>query len=237
MLVVQSALLVGCEPAHADSAPADGAAAPWFEDVASKAGVDFVHQRAGEVRYWLPEIMSGGVAWIDYDNDADPDLYLVQGGSLGEEEGGPGNVLLRNNGDGSFTDVSQNSGTADTHYGMGVAVADYDGDGDSDLYVTNVGTNVLYRNDGDGRFTDVTAVAGVGDPGWGASAVFFDYDGDNDPDLFVTNYVKWSADREIACFGGANEQTYCHPNQYNGPSPDILYRNDGNGRFTDVSWE
>ena len=86
-------------------------------------------------------------------------------------------------------------------------------------------------------FTDVTAEAGVGDAAWGTSSVFFDADGDGDLDLFVANYVKWSADREIECFGGANERTYCHPNRYNGPAPDVLYRNDGDGSFTDISRE
>jgi len=220
-----------------DSTPVNSLGGPWFEDVALQAGVDFVHQRASTTRYWLPEIMSGGAAWLDYDSDGDPDLYLVQGGTPGSDAGGPGNVLLRNDGDGTFTDVSADSGTGDTRYGMGVAVGDYDGDGDPDLYVTNLGANVLYRNEGNGRFSDVTPAAGVGDTGWGTSAVFFDYDADGDLDLFVANYVKWSADREIECFGGANEQTYCHPNRYNGPSPDVLYRNEGDGRFTDVSWE
>jgi hypothetical protein len=223
----------------------NGSAATWFEDAAATAGIDFVHQRAATVRYWLPEIMSGGAAWIDYDGDGDPDLYLVQGGAPPADPGaprqvpgdGPGNVLLRNNGDGSFADVSRESGTADRGYGMGTAVGDYDGDGDPDLYVTNLGPNVLYRNDGNGRFTDVAKAAGVGDAAWGTSSVFFDYDGDGDLDLFVANYVRWSADREIECYGGANERTYCHPNQYNGPAPDVLYRNDGGGKFTDVTRE
>jgi hypothetical protein len=227
----------------AHPAPEQVPGAPWFEDAAAAAGIDFVHQRARTVHYWLPEIMSGGAAWLDYDGDGDPDLYLVQGGAPPADpatadkppDGQPGNVLLRNDGDGTFSDVSKDSGVADRGYGMGAAVGDYDGDGDPDLYVTNVGPNVLYRNDGGGRFSDVTAAAGVGDPAWGTSAVFFDADGDGDLDLFVANYVRWSADREIKCFGGANEQTYCHPNQYKGPAPDVLYRNDGDGTFTDVS--
>jgi len=213
----------------------DSSAMPWFEDVAPEAGVDFVHQRAATVRYWLPEIMSGGAAWLDYDGDGDPDLYLVQGGSPDADSGGPANALFRNNGDGSFTDVSADSGAADPRYGMGAAVGDYDGDGDPDLYLTNLGANALYRNEGGGRFSDVTAAAGVGGDSWSTSAVFFDYDGDGDLDLFVANYIRWSPEREIECFGGANERTYCHPNRYNGPAPDVLYRNDGGGKFTDVS--
>jgi hypothetical protein len=224
---------------------ASGSGTPWFEDAAAEAGIEFVHQRAQAVRYWLPEIMSGGAAWLDYDGDGDPDLYLVQGGAppadpadAGEPpDGQPGNLMLRNDGDGTFSDVSEESGAADRGYGMGAAVGDYDGDGDPDLYVTNVGPNVLYRNDGNGRFSDVTETAGVGDTAWGTSAVFFDADSDGDLDLFVANYVRWTADREIECYGGANERTYCHPNQYQGPAPDVLYRNDGDGTFSDVSRE
>jgi hypothetical protein len=209
--------------------------AVWFVETARDAGVDFRHQRADEMRYWLPEIMSGGAAWLDYDSDGDQDLYLVQGGSLLAADGAaPGNVLYRNEGDGTFTDVSANSGADENRYGMGAAVGDFDGDGDPDIYVTNVGRNTLYANAGDGTFEDVTEVAGVGDPGWGSSAGFFDYDLDGDLDLFVVNYIVWSAHNEIEC-RGAGQVDYCHPQQYQAPAMDRIFRNEGDGTFSDVT--
>ena len=172
----------------------------WFEEVAEQSGLTFRHVRTPVVRYWLPEIMSGGAGLFDYDNDGDMDLYLVQAGDLDPTAADkPGNRLYRNRGDGTFDDVTAAAGVADTGYGDGCACGDYDGDGDVDLYVTNVGPNVLYRNNGDGTFTDVTAAAGVGDPGWGCSAAFFDYDADGDLDLMVVNYVIWSIQAEIKC--------------------------------------
>ena len=206
---------------------------PWFEDVARESGLDFVHVRALESRYWLPEIMSGGAAWLDYDGDGDPDLYFVQGGGLVPEDGEPPVNRLYRNRDGRFDDVTAETGTGHGGYGMGAAAADYDRDGDVDLYVTNVGANVLYRNDG-GRFTDISAEAGVDHPGWGASAAWLDYDLDGDLDLFVTNYVNWAPAREMECFSGGAERDYCHPRHFKAPAGDVLYRNDG-GRFTDVT--
>ncbi|WP_456428809.1 CRTAC1 family protein [Rhodocaloribacter sp.] len=227
-------LAAGCagEPGPA---PEPKGEAPWFEEVAAEAGIDFTHVRALRTRLWFPEIMSGGAGWIDYDGDGDLDLYLVQGGALdpGAPEH-PGNRLFRND-DGTFTDVTDEAGVGDGGYGMGCAVGDYDGDGDLDLYVTNVGPNVLYRNDGDGTFTDVTDEAGVGHPGWGTSAAFLDYDGDDRLDLYVVNYVDWSPRQEIACFAGGNERDYCQPANYQAPATDVLYHNEGDGSFEDVT--
>ena len=224
-------LVAACGPSDLENV---NASTPWFEDVTDDAGVDFVHVRALTTRYWLPEIMSGGAAWLDYDNDGDPDLYLVQGGSLHPDDGPPpGNRLYRNN-DGRFEDVTDTSGTGHTAYGMGAAAGDYDGDGDIDVYVTNVGANVLYRNEGDGTFADVSVSQGVDHPGWGASAAWLDFDLDGDLDLFVTNYVDWSAAQELECFSGGAERDYCHPRHFKAPAADVLYRNDGD-RFADVS--
>lgn len=206
----------------------------WFEDVADEAGVDFVHVRAPTPRNWLPEIMSGGVAWLDYDGDGDQDLYFVQGGSLEPGDGEPaGNQLYRND-DGHFVDVTASTGTGHTGYGMGATAGDYDRDGDIDLYVTNVGANVLYRNEGDGAFTDVSSSVGVDHPGWGASATWLDYDLDGDLDLYVSNYVNWSSGQELECFSGGGERDYCHPRHFNAPQTDVLYRNDGDG-FSNVT--
>ncbi|MEO0422356.1 MAG: CRTAC1 family protein [Pseudomonadota bacterium] len=228
-------------------AAADDAGA-WFTDVSAPTGVDFAHVRALTKRLWLPEIMSGGAAWLDVDGDGRLDLYLVQGGYLAqrartpEDDANdasvpaqlPANVLLRNDGE-RFEDITASSGTGDTGYGMGAAAADYDGDGDTDLYVTNLGPNVLYRNEGDGRFTDVTAASGTGHDGWGTSAAWLDYDADGDLDLFVANYINWAPTQELNCFTGGATRDYCHPRHYNAPAADVLYRNEGDGTFTDVT--
>ena len=156
------------------------------------------------------------------------------------------NALYRNNGDGSFTDVTTKAGVGDQHYGMGCAVADYDNDGDADLYVTNFGPNVLYRNNGDGSFTDVTTQADVGAPQWSTSAAFFDYDNDGHLDLYIANYLNFTIKTNKICGGyvktdaqgrrAINDDTrsYCSPDEYEGV-PDVLYRNNGDGSFTDVA--
>ena len=215
---------------------------PWFEERSSAAGVDFVWRSGcGEERLYFPEIMGGGAALLDMDGDLDLDLYLVQGGSVlaSEEERarGPGNVLYRNEGDGTFVDVSEESGADDRGFGMGVATGDFDGDGLEDLYVTNVGRNTLLKNLGGGEFEDVTEAAGVGDTSWSASAGFFDYDRDGDLDLFVVDYIFWSPASELSCQSKLQESDYCSPKSYNAPAPDLLYRNEGDGRFTEVSSE
>lgn len=221
---------------------ADRATAPqiagkaWFEDATKVSGIDFTHVRAFEQRFWFPEIMGAGAAWLDYDGDGRLDLYCVQSGDLvAPVESRPRNRLFRNVGDGTFTDVTQSANVGDTGYGMGVTVGDYDGDGDADIYVTNVGANVLYQNRGDGSFRDVTAEAGVGDAGWGASCGFFDMDADGHLDLFVVNYVRWSQDRELPCKTQYGERDYCAPNNYNAPAQCVLYRNRGDGTFANVS--
>ena len=183
--------------------------------------------------------MGAGAALFDYDNDGDLDVYLIQGASLdGTMFPGGGNRLFQNNlvptGRLSFSDVTRIAGVASSGYGMGAATGDYDGDGDLDLYVTNFGPNVLYRNNGNGTFTDVTREAGVGDPRWSASAAFLDYDRDGDLDLFVTNYVDFTLKGNILCYDAAGGRDYCNPSVYRA-LPDRLYRNEGNGRFRDVT--
>ena len=209
-----------------------------FVDVSEEAGIRFMHTTGASGRYYYVETTGGpGVAFFDYDNDGDLDAYLVNGADLPgvTPERPPTNVLYRNNGDGTFTDVTESAGVGDTGYGMGCAVADYDNDGDRDLYVTNFGPNVFYRNNGDGTFTDVTESAGVGDSLWGASCAFADYDDDGYVDLYVANYVAFSLDQnEVCTYGGI--RSYCHPGTYPGVS-DVLYHNDGDGTFTDVTEE
>lgn len=242
------ALLAGCakSPSGQTATPAanntgatttDIATGPaWFEDITAQSGVDFVHQSGHKDRFYMPEIMGGGGALFDMDNDGDLDLYLVQSGALfGATATSPANQLYRNNGDGTFENITAGSGAADTGYGMGVACGDYNNDGRVDLYVTNVGANVLLRNDGDGKFTDVTAAAHVGNAGWGTSAVFFDLDRDGFLDIYAANYVSWSEASELDCYNHMGGKDYCSPQNYNAPAMDVLYHNNGDGTFSDVT--
>ena len=221
--------------AVASCAPGDGGGGVWFVDEASERGLEYAHVSGFAGQPLLPEITGSGGALVDVDGDGDLDVYLVQAGSLYDEpaETAPGNRLFINQG-GWFVPARDANGADDSGYGMGVAAGDYDNDGDVDLYVTNVGPNVLYRNDGSGRFEDVTATAGVADAGWSTSATFTDFDLDGDLDLFFTNYIHWSRAVEMNCYSGS-VLTYCPPENYNAPARDRLYRNDGDGKFTDLS--
>ena len=209
---------------------------PWFAEEARLRGLQFTHQSGHEQTYYIPESVVGGAALLDYDNDGDLDAYLVQSGSLTiPASKRPGNQLFRNRGDGTFENVTSGSGADDRGYGMGVTAGDYNNDGLADLYVTNVGPNVLLKNNGDGTFTDVSKSAGVDHAGWGASAAFFDPDADGDLDLFVTNYLNWAIETERQCTSRAGRPDYCGPNTYEAPAIDVLYRNNGDGTFADIS--
>jgi hypothetical protein len=209
-----------------------------FLDIAVSAKLDFHHVSGSPEKKYLPETFSGGVAWIDYNQDGWPDLYLVNGGRWEELLMGKrtvSNALFRNNRDGTFKNVTQSAGVAGKHWGMGVTVGDYDNDGWPDLYLCNFGPNTLYRNNGDGTFTDVTERAKVGDRRWSSSAAFADYDGDGWLDLYVANYVDFDQNNPPApdCqYRGI--KVHCGPKGLV-PAPHVLYHNNGDGSFSDVT--
>lgn len=211
-----------------------------FDDVSAGSGLAIERIVAAEKRY-LVETMGGGVAWIDYDGDGWLDAYLTNCPTVESARAGrmPSNRLYRNNRDGSFRDMTTAAGVGYRGWSMGVSVADYDLDGDQDLYLTNVGPNLLYRNNGDGTFTEVAKVAGVDDSRWSASSGWGDYDGDGDPDLFVANYVEYDL-TNLPEFGRGRYclfrslEVLCGPRGMKGAG-DTLYRNNGDGTFSDVS--
>ena len=210
-----------------------------FTNIASEAGISFRHENGATPEKYLPETMGGGGLIFDYDNDTWPDILLINGGSFVDEDiqRGARHRLFRNNSDGTFTDRTDLAGLGISGFGMGACSADYDNDGWVDLYITSVDANRLFRNTGEGNFIDVTAESGVGFDQWSASCAFGDVDRDGDVDLYVTNYVDFRFDNNKYCGDEVtNERVYCHPNVYNGLS-DVLYRNNGDGTFTDVSRE
>ncbi len=209
-----------------------------FRDVTSRSGVTFRHTDGSSGRRYIVETVTAGMATFDYDGDGLIDIYFVNGAPLpGSAERGPMyDALYRNMGDGTFRDVTQEAGVGDPGYGLGVAAADYDNDGDQDLYISNFGPNALYRNNGDGTFTRVEEQAGVRRGGMvGAGVVFLDADGDADLDLYVANYVRFTFENHVETIVDGHPQ-YSGPKLYE-PDPDIFYRNDGDGTFTDASEE
>ncbi len=221
------------------SVPAGASAPPLLEDVTAQAGTDFVHDKHETGEFRVPEINGAGVGVLDYDNDGFYDLYFVQGGQLPGVEGGHllSDQLYRNRGDGTFENVTIRAGINATGFGMGVVCGDYDNDGDVDVFVYNTGPDTLLRNNGDGTFTDVTAEANLGDPRWGDGAAFLDYDADGWLDLFVCNYFVWDpADEKKCTIRDIAQRDYCGPAVYKGDR-DILYHNNGDGTFTDLSVE
>ena len=205
-----------------------------FVDVTDEVGLDFRHFTGAFGKRYMPETMGSGCAFLDFDNDGNLDILLVNGKNWKDGESDPTSKLYRNLGDGSFVDVTCSAKLDTPMYGMGVAVADYDNDGDADIYFANLGKNRLFRNNGDGAFTDVTGMAKVGDKRWSTSAAFFDYDRDGWLDLFVCNYVRWTKKTDVPCLVDDQYLFYCTPTVYPGESC-RLYQNRGDGTFEDVT--
>lgn len=213
-----------------------------FIEVSKQAGIHFTLTSGGLAKDYIIEAKGGGgIAWIDYNNDGYPDVFLVNGSTFEDWRRGtsPRSRLYRNNRDGTFTDVSAGSGLDHTGWGMGACVGDYDNDGLDDLYVTYYGGNVLYHNNGDGTFTDVTDKAGVRGHGWGMGCAFGDTDNDGKLDLYVANYVDVDIEKLDKPGSAANctyrgIATFCGPRGLPG-GRDILFHNNGNGTFTDVT--
>lgn len=231
-IVLATGLSVGC-----DSGSQEDGTSFWFEDVASPSGVTFVHESGASPSYYLPEIMGGGVALLDIDNDLDLDIYFIQSGGAVDQPKRLPNELYLNDGTGQFT-LTVDSGLEDSSYGMGVTTGDYDNDGHVDIFVSNVGENRLFRNNGDGSFSDLTATSGIEGDAFSTAALFADFDTDGYLDLFVVNYVDWTLSTERKCYDyGTGTRNYCDPGNYDNPTTDVLFRNNGDGTFDDVSVE
>jgi hypothetical protein len=228
LVLCAAACADGDEPVSGTPPRSTEAGAAWFEEIAASAGLAFRHRTGATGRFYFPEMNGGGAAALDFDDDGFLDVFFAQSGKV---DAAPGEVyphgLFRNRGDGTFEDVTAGSGVATGGYAMGVTAGDYDNDGRTDLYLANVGPNVLLRNEGGGRFRDATREAGVAGDVWSSGACF--------SDLYVCNYVYWSIATDKQCFEESGRRTYCGPQSYNAPVPDQLFRNEGDGTFTDVS--
>lgn len=244
--LVPALLLLFCLPVHAQEA--------IFADISEESGLDFVHFNGMCGEYYFPEMTGQGGGFLDFDNDGDLDVYLVQGAVLGKgktladalfrpRDPNPRDRLFRNDlivaKDGTrkvgFTDVTDQSGIAATEYGMGVCTGDFNNDGWIDLYVTNYGPNRMFYNNGDGTFSDVTKKTATGDDLWGASAAALDFDRDGWLDLYVTNYVHYDVDANKRCYANSSRRDYCGPAAFE-PQKDRFFRNRGDGTFEDVTF-
>jgi hypothetical protein len=243
-MILAVVLLAGAAAAGCRTPDRASESEDWFVDRAIDVGLDFVHVNGMSGGFYFPEVMPPGVALFDYDNDGDLDAYLVQGTTLAgsQSSAAPTSRLFRNDlRTGAdrrrtlrFTDVTPQSRIDAAGYGMGVAAGDIDNDGWTDLYLTYFGTNRMLRNNGDGTFTDVSRQSGTDASGFFVSSAFLDYDRDGWLDLYVAGYVTYSVASDQPCTDLAGVRGYCPPQVYP-PSPDRLYRNQGNATFVDVT--
>jgi len=214
-----------------------GKATVTFEEVSATASrITWFHTNGQSPDRHLPETVGAGAAFFDYDNDGWMDIYLVNSGpsDFYTSPTQLKNALYRNNRDGTFSDVTDKAGVAARTFGMGVAVGDYNGDGWQDLYITSYGRNILFSNTGKGTFEDVTDKAGVAAPGWSTCAVWFDFDKDGKLDLFASSFVYYDRSLNVLCSDEQKRPYYCIPRYYK-PRPSYLFRNNGDGTFTDIS--
>lgn len=238
----RSALTQPGSEGHLPRGPSAGTPSSWFTDVAKRSSFPYRTNNDYTGRKYFPQPMCGGVAAIDFDNDGWMDLFFTNGAKLPELEKTSAefsNCLLRNNGDGTFEDVTAKAGLSGANLGFcfGVAVADYDNDGNQDIFICNAGRNVLYHNNGNGTFTDVTAGSGLDckpENVLSVGAAWFDFDNDGLLDLIVTNYTTWTPQTDRQCFMDAKREEYCSPTVYMSVAS-RLYRNLGHGRFEDVT--
>lgn len=218
-----------------------------FDDATQQVGIKFRHQSGAQGKKYMPETVGSGVAFLDYNNDGKLDLFYVNSTDWKNAKNPKPHypALYHNNGDGTFSDVTEKAGLKKNDYGQGAAIGDYNNDGYSDIYLTCIGPNRLYRNNKDGTFTEVTKEAGVVgvpvQPGgitykWSSSAAWCDYNKDGNPDLFVCSYVHWTPETDVFCTSRGGKKAYCAPHNYQG-LPSTLYRGNGDGTFTDVSKE
>ena len=208
-----------------------------FHDITAQAGIHFTHNNGAFGKKWLPETMGPGCGFIDYDNDGYPDIVLINGEDFpGHPHGGATTLkLYHNNHDGTFTDVTRQSGLAVPMFGFGVAIGDYDNDGLDDLFVSALGQSHLFHNNGNGTFSDVTKTAGMwGTNEFSASAAWVDYDRDGKLDLVIANYVQWSEKGDLYCSIDGAHKSYCTPESYKGTSL-RLWHNLGGGKFEDAT--
>jgi hypothetical protein len=213
---------------------------PQFVDIAEKVGITMMNVHGGRQKDYILEANGNGAAFFDYDNDGDADALIVNGSTLEQyKKGGDPIAALYRNDSGHFVDVTASARLQKNGWGMGACAADYDNDGNTDVYITAFGPNVLFRNNGNGTFSDVTSTAGVGDTGWGTGCAFGDYDRDGNVDLYVANYLRFD-EKTIRPRGSNDRCRYMGANVFCGPvglvgQPDVLYHNDGRGKFTDVT--
>jgi hypothetical protein len=207
----------------------------FFKDVSDEVNLHFIHNPGVDSAYYMPESIGSGGAFLDYDNDGDLDIYLLNGAMRNKRDTTKvkiKNQLYRQEAGGTFSNVTKMSGLGDPGYGMGVAVGDIDNDGYVDVYISNDGPDALYLNNGDGTFKNITKNSGIDNPDWGVSVIFLDYNLDNYLDIFVANYVEF--DTSVYCTDRVGRRDYCGPQGFPG-YPDRLYHNNGDGTFTDVS--